>query len=130
MGLLGIKTGRTASDRSGNRLLQRGQADNSGQDESSQLGLTAKLRLDNHVTGGVGTLLATIAPGPKMYNAFPTIATDLSWRWLQGQGKRRFELRPGPLRCDQPARPSADHQTHGRPVQGGARNCDSQRQRG
>tara|TARA_R110002020_G_scaffold319607_1_gene535524 strand:+ start:6504 stop:7319 length:816 start_codon:yes stop_codon:yes gene_type:complete len=116
MGLLGIKLD-YSSDRSGTGLLKRGQSDNRAKDESSQLGLTAKLRLDNHVLR-VGTLLPQLPLA--MYNDSRLLPQTFRGGWLQAKGSDALSFDLGRFDAIN-LRDSADHQRM-TPVQGGARN--------
>tara|TARA_R110000796_G_scaffold141407_3_gene257768 strand:+ start:8355 stop:9593 length:1239 start_codon:yes stop_codon:yes gene_type:complete len=116
MGLLGIKLD-SSSDRSGTGLLKRGQSDNRAKDESSQLGLTAKLRLDNHVLR-VGTLLPQLPLA--MYNDSRLLPQTFRGGWLQAKGSDALSFDLGRFDAIN-LRDSADHQRM-TPVQGGARN--------
>lgn len=116
MGLLGIKLD-SSPDRSGTGLLKRGQSDNRAKDESSQRGLTAKLRLDNHVLR-VGTLLPQLPLA--MYNDSRLLPQTFRGGWLQAKGSDALSFDLGRFDAIN-LRDSADHQRM-TPVQGGARN--------
>ena len=116
IGLLGIKLD-SSPERSGTGILKRDTSEGRAMDEYSELGLTARLRLDGHVLR-VGTLLPSIPLA--MHNDSRLLPQSFRGAWLQSDPAADLKLDLG--RFDRVnLRDSSDHQRM-TPVMGGARN--------
>jgi len=115
IGLLGIKLD-SSPDRTGTGILKRDTSENRAMDEYSELGLTAKLRLDEHVLR-LGTLIPTL---PVAMHNDSRLPQSFRGGWLQAQGSDSLQLELGRFDAIN-LRDSSDYQDM-RPVQGGARN--------
>ena len=116
IGLLGIKLD-SSPDRSGTGILKRDTSEGRAMDEYSELGLTARLRLDEHVLR-IGTLLPSMPLA--MHNDSRLLPQSFRGAWLQARPDAALDIDLG--RFDRVnLRDSSDHQRMA-PVQGGARN--------
>ncbi|MFA5678296.1 MAG: OprD family porin [Pseudomonas sp.] len=116
IGLLGIKLD-SSPDRSGTGILKRDTSEGQAMDEYSELGLTAKLRLDDHVLR-LGTLLPQMPLA--MHNDSRLLPQSFRGAWLQTGEWQNLKLDLG--RFDRVnLRDSSNHERM-TPVQGGARN--------
>jgi hypothetical protein len=116
IGLLGIKLD-SSPDRTGTGILKRDTRENRAMDEYSELGLTAKLKLDEHVLR-LGTLIPTLPVA--MHNDSRLLPQSFRGGWLQAQGSDSLQLELGRFDAIN-LRDSSDYQRMS-PVQGGARN--------
>lgn len=116
LALVGIKLD-SSPDRTGTGLLKRDRSDSRAMDEYSQLGLTAKLRLDQHVLR-LGTLLPQLPLA--MHNDSRLLPQTFRGGWLQAKGNEALSFDLGRFDAIN-LRDSSDHQRMA-PVQGGARN--------
>jgi hypothetical protein len=116
IGLLGIKLD-SSPDRTGTGILKRDTRENRAMDEYSELGLTAKLKLDDHVLR-LGTLIPTLPVA--MHNDSRLLPQSFRGVWLQAQGSDSLQLELGRFDAIN-LRDSSDYQRMS-PVQGGARN--------
>ncbi|MCK5530397.1 MAG: OprD family outer membrane porin, partial [Halopseudomonas aestusnigri] len=116
IGLLGIKLD-SSPDRTGTGILKRDTSENRAMDEYSELGLTARLKLDEHVLR-LGTLIPTLPVA--MHNDSRLLPQSFRGGWLQAQGSDTLQLELGRFDAIN-LRDSSDYQDM-RPVQGGARN--------
>lgn len=115
IGLLGIKLD-SSPDRTGTGLLKTN-SEGRAQDEYSQLGLTARLRLNEHVLR-LGTLLPQLPLA--MYNDTRLLPQTFRGGWLQAKGNEALSFDLGRFDAIN-LRDSSNHQRM-RPVSGGARN--------
>lgn len=116
LALAGIKLD-SSPDRTGTGLLKRDRSDSRAMDEYSQLGLTGKLRLDQHLLR-VGTLIPQLPLA--MHNDSRLLPQTFRGGWLQAQGNDALSFDLGRFDAIN-LRDSSDHQRMA-PVQGGARN--------
>ena len=116
IGLLGIKLD-SSPDRTGTGLLKRDRSDGRAMSEYGELGLTAKLRLDEHVLR-LGTLIPTLPVA--MHNDSRLLPQTFRGGWLQAQGSDALSFDLGRFDAIN-LRDSSDYQSM-QPVQGGARN--------
>jgi hypothetical protein len=116
MGLLGIKLD-SSTDRTGTGILKRDRSEGRAMDEYSQLSLTAKLRLDQHLLK-VGTLLPQLPLA--MHNDSRLLPQTFRGAWLTANPGESSSVDLG--RFDRiNLRDSSDHQLMA-PVTGGRRN--------
>ena len=116
IGLLGIKLD-SSPDRTGTGLLKTDRSEGRAMDEYSELGLTARLRLDDHVLR-LGTLLPLLPLA--MHNDSRLLPQSFRGAWLQTGERQNLKLDLG--RFDRVnLRDSSNHERM-TPVQGGARN--------
>jgi len=116
IGLLGIKLD-SSPDRTGTGILKRDTSENRAMDEYSELGLTARLKLDEHVLR-LGTLIPTLPVA--MHNDSRLLPQSFRGGWLQAQGSDSLQLELGRFDAIN-LRDSSNYQRMS-PVQGGARN--------
>jgi len=115
IGLLGIKLD-SSPDRTGTGILKRDTSENRAMDEYSELGLTARLKLDEHVLR-LGTLIPTL---PVAMHNDSRLPQSFRGGWLQAQGSDSLQLELGRFDAIN-LRDSSNYQRMS-PVQGGARN--------
>lgn len=116
IGLLGVKLD-SSPDRTGTGILKRDTSENRAMDEYSELGLTVKLKFDQHLLR-VGTLIPSLPVA--MHNDSRLLPQSFRGGWLQAQGSDSLQLELGHFDAIN-LRDSSDYQRM-RPVQGGARN--------
>lgn len=116
IGLLGIKLD-SSPDRTGTGLLKADRSEGRAMDGYAQIGLTAKIRLDEHLLR-IGTLLPQLPLA--MHNDSRLLPQTFRGGWLQAKGGEALGFELGRFDAIN-LRDSSDHQRM-RPVQGGARN--------